>query len=103
MKFHVRKDENGKWVEENGQVIPHGAAIVYHYGAKAAPQGRLVTSIRSAHPHVSKNAAIHVDQVKDFNKRCARGTHYDPRNGNLVSNSAGAREREARRRDMSFS
>ena len=102
-KYHVRKDESGEWQEENGQVIPSGASIVYHYGKPAHPEGRLVTRIRSAHPHVSANAGVHVDQVASFNKQCARGTSYDSRTGNLVSTSSAAREREARRRGLSFS
>ena len=102
-KYHVRKDESGNWKEENGLEIPSGAAIVYHYGRAAEPEGRLVTRIRSASPHVSANAGVHVDQVASFNKQCVRGVNYDPRTGNLVSRSAGAREKEARRRGLSFS
>lgn len=102
-KYHVRRDENGEWQEVNGQEIPSGASIVYHYSAKAAPTGRVVGTIRSNNPHCSRNAAIHADQVESFNKQCVRGTHYEPGTGNLISNSYAARESEARRRGMSFS
>ena len=60
-----------------------------------------IPCIREDKPHVSTNAAIHCDQVKDFNKQCVRGVHYDGA-GNLVSTSKTAREREARRRGLSF-
>ena len=104
-KYHVRKNKTGDWVEENGYKIPAGSPLVYHYGTKpqAPPPGHVVSRIRSAHPHVSANAGVHVDQVASFNKQCSRGTSYDPRTGNLVSTSSAAREREARRRGMSFS
>lgn len=103
-KIHARKNEDNEWVnEQTGEVLEFGVAAVYHYGAKAEPVGRVIQTIRSNNPHVSRNAAIHVDQVKAFNKQCVRGTHYDPGTGNLHSNSSQAREREARRRGLSFS
>ena len=103
MKYHVRKDENGKWVEESGRKIPKGAAIVYHYGRKPVDSGMTVATIRSNNPHYSANAGIHVEQVERFNKQCATGTHYEKGTGRLVSNSHKARECEARRRGLSFS
>ena len=103
-KIHARKNDAGEWINEvTGEKVEFGDAAIYHYGAKAEPVGRVIQTIRSNSPHVSRNAAIHVDQVKSFNKQCVRGTHYDPGTGNLISNSANAREREARRRGMSFS
>lgn len=103
MKYHVRKNAEGNWVEENGGEIPEGASIVYHYGtAPALTPVKGIPCIRSDKPHVSKNAAIHVEQVEQFNKVCASGTHYDAATGCLVSTSDKAREREARRRGLSF-
>ena len=61
-----------------------------------------IPCIREDRPHVSQNGAVHVDQVKAFNKQCVRGVHYDAGTGNLVSTSKQAREREARRRGLSF-
>ena len=104
MKYHVRKNDSGGWVEENGLSIPKGSTIVYHYGKTPDfKETRTVHAcIREDKPHYSSNAAIHADQVAAFNTKCARGTHYEKGTGRLVSTSSGAREREARRRGMSF-
>ena len=62
---------------------------------------RTTSTVSSSRPHVSKNAAIHRDQVKQFNKECVQGVSYDG-SGAMVSTSYRAREREARRRGLSF-
>ncbi len=62
---------------------------------------RTTSTVSSSRPHISSNAAIHRDQVKAFNKQCAHGTHYRE-DGKLESTSYRAREREARRRNLSF-
>jgi len=104
MKYHVRKNEKGQWVDDSGCKPPKGAQVVHYYGRRPVVESRVkVSQIRSNHPHVSRNAAIHPDQVPSFNKECALGTHYEAGTGNLISNSARAQEQEARRRGMSFS
>ena len=102
--YHMRKNEAGEWVEESGREVQPGESVRYHYNkAPAFKETRTVHAcIREDKPHYSDNAAIHADQVASFNTKCARGTHYEKGTGRLVSTSSGAREREARRRGMSF-
>jgi len=64
---------------------------------------KTIKCIRDDKPHYSEAAAIHVDQVEAFNKKCARGTHYEPGTGRLVSTSSAARLRELRRRGLTDS
>lgn len=103
MKIHARKDEDGNWRDGDGNLVEKGlAGVVYYYGKCIPAETRRTTStVSSSRPHVSKNASIHVDQVERFNKECASGVSYDAR-GDMVSTSYAAREREARRRGMSF-
>jgi YD repeat-containing protein len=69
------------------------------YGPPAESRVKGIPAIRSDKPHVSEAAAVHADQVREFNKQAARGTHYDGA-GRLVSESDAARRRELRRRGM---
>lgn len=70
---------------------------------QASPASKLTVSmISSKKPHISKNAAVHRDQVKDFNRQCVQGCHYEPGTGNLISRSANARQKEAKRRGLYF-
>lgn len=103
MKIHARKDENGKWRDGEGNLVKEGTAdVVYYYGKRIPAETRRTTStVSSSRPHVSKNAAIHADQVESFNKECGPGVSYNGF-GQMVSTSYAAREREARRRGLSF-
>lgn len=103
MKVTARKNEDGKWADQStGEIVEPGlAGVVYVYGGRPEASKRTTSTISSSRPHVSKNMAIHVDQVADFNKKVAVGCQYDNA-GRLHSTSYAAREREARRRDMSF-
>ena len=102
MKRHARKDENGIWRDEEGcEVGISTSDVVFHYGHKQVTSKRTTSTISSSRPHVSKNMAIHADQVRDFNKKAGPGVQYDT-SGVMHSTSYAAREREARRRDMSF-
>ena len=90
-------------LEEVPYENPNGGRTVFRYGtAHDLTPTKGIPCIRSDKPHISKNAAIHVEQVEQFNKVCASGTHYDAATGCLVSTSDKAREREARRRGLSF-
>lgn len=82
---------------------PNGGRTVYHYET-VSENSRMkgLSAIRSNKPHFSESGAIHVDQVESFNKQCEQGVHYDPGTGKMVSTSGPAREREARRRGLSF-
>ena len=103
-KIHVRRNEAGEWVDVNGTKYESGVAgIVYYYGKKIPSMKRTTSTVSSSRPHISANAGIHADQVAQFNKECGPGCHYEAGTGNLVSTSYAAREREARRRGMSFS
>ncbi len=86
------------------EVIETSRGVILKFGEAKPDQVPVkgIPCIREDKPHESKNGAIHVDQVKSFNAKCARGTHYDPKTGNLISTSSNAREREARRRGLSF-
>ncbi len=70
---------------------------------KATPAStrRTTSTVSSSRPHVSANAAVHRDQVARFNKEATHGVHYE-KDGSMVSTSYSAREREARRRGLSF-
>ena len=90
-------------LEEVPYENPNGGRTVFRYGtAPDLTPVKGIPCIRSDKPHISTNAAIHVEQVESFNKQCVSGTHYDPATGKLVSTSDRAREREARRRGLSF-
>jgi len=103
MAIHIRKDEEGTWRDiEGNEQDSYKPGVVLHYGKCLPEYSRRTTStVSSSRPNISKNAGIHVDQVKSFNKQCATGVTYD-NNGNLQSTSYAAREREARRRGLSF-
>lgn len=103
MKIHARKDEDGNWRDGDGNLVEKGlAGVVYYYGKCIPVETRRTTStISSSRPHVSKNASIHADQVENFNKQCGPGVLYNAQ-GHMESTSYAAREREARRRGMSF-
>ena len=62
---------------------------------------RTTSTVSSSRPHVSKNAGCHRDQVERMNKAAVQGVTYNER-GHMVSTSYQAREREARRRGLSF-
>lgn len=89
---------------EPREVVQTTNGCILKFGTKKQDQIPVkgIPCIREDKPHVSKNGAIHVDQVARFNQQSARGTHYDPKTGNLISTSSHAREREARRRGLSF-
>lgn len=81
-----------------------GGTTIFHYGDDVPDLTpvRGIPAIRTDKPHESFNAAVHRDQVDKFNKECVSGVHYDTGTGNLISTSSQSREREARRRGLSF-
>jgi len=103
MKKHARRDENGNWRDDStGELIGDNAVgVVYHYGRERKESKRTTSTVSSSRPHVSQNMGIHADQVAQFNKKVGAGVQYDG-NGAMHSTSYAAREREARRRGMSF-
>jgi hypothetical protein len=76
----------------------------YERAPKPATQvgGKRTTStVSSSRPNVSQNAGVHRDQVERFNKEAVQGVTYT-KSGAMESTSYRAREREARRRGLSF-
>lgn len=61
-----------------------------------------ILSISEKRPHRSVNAACHPDQVERFNKECVPGVRYEKGTGDMISTSAAARQREAKRRGKYF-
>lgn len=104
MKITARKDESGVWRNDaNGEKVALGkVGVVYVYSRHAKQSTKRTSStVSQSRPHVSKNMGIHADQVASFNKKVGPGVQYDKK-GACHSTSYAAREREARRRDMSF-
>jgi len=102
-KIHVRKDDKGVWRDREGKCLKQLTGVVYHYGRSLpAPTRRTTSTVSSSRPNISKNVGIHADQVEQFNKDCGPGIEYEAGTGYMKSNSWAAREREARRREMSF-
>lgn len=72
------------------------------YGGEHVEPVKTISTIRSDKPHVSTSAAVHADQVSEFNKHAAKGVRYDSQ-GRMVSESWAARLRELRRRGLTDS
>lgn len=95
---NINSDEFNKNFDEIDWSKPYERAPV---PAPPVSSKRTTSTVSSSRPNVSKNAGVHRDQVERFNKEAVQGVTYT-KSGAMESTSYRAREKEARRRGLSF-